>query len=201
VPERLEEVALRVGGERLFGEAAEDVDRAAHLIEMRMAGWARHDVLLEAGTVDRRQGLFEVVGDRILTNNAKSRGERESRTVPMSFLGDAELEPGAASVEADRFVPDGQRWAGYWASSPARFDEQPESRLLSSETVSLVRGLVEELPEAQKAVIAMRDVAGCSADEVCDVLGISEGNQRVLLHRARTKVRVALEQHLGDEAP
>ena len=79
-----------------------------------------------------------------------------------------------------------------------RFDEQPESRLLSSETLGVVRRVVEELPQAQKAVIAMRDLAGCSSEEVCRTLGISEGHQRVLLHRARTKVRVALEEHLGE---
>ena len=93
---------------------------------------------------------------RILTNTAKTRGERESRTTPVSFLSDSELEPGVRSVDPDRFLPDGDRWAGWWASSPLRFDEQPESRLLSSETLAIVRRVVEELPEAQKAVIAMR---------------------------------------------
>jgi RNA polymerase sigma-70 factor (ECF subfamily) len=72
--------------------------------------------------------------------------------------------------------------------------------LLSSETLSIVRQVVDGLPEAQKAVIAMRDLAGFSSEEVCESLGISEGNQRVLLHRARTKVRVALEEHLAESA-
>lgn len=149
--------------------------------------------------IDRFEGRssFKTWLFRILTNTAKTRGERESRTIPVSFLSDADLEPGAASVDPDRFLPEGERWAGWWASAPVRFDEQPESRLLSSETLAIVRQVVEELPEAQKAVIAMRDIAGFSSEEVCENLGISEGNQRVLLHRARTKVRIALEQHLG----
>ena len=137
---------------------------------------------------------------RILTNTAKTRGARESRSTPVSFLSGSDLESGATSVDPDRFLPDGGRWAGWWASSPMRFDEQPESRLLSSETLSIVRQVVDGLPEAQKAVIAMRDLAGFSSEEVCESLGISEGNQRVLLHRARTKVRVALEEHLGESA-
>lgn len=153
--------------------------------------------------IDRFEGRssFKTWLFRILTNIAKSRGEREARTVPVSFVSDADFEPGATSVDPQRFVPEGERWAGYWVSSPTRFDEQPESRLLSSETVTLVHRVVETLPDAQRAVIAMRDIAGCSSEEVCEALGISEGNQRVLLHRARTKVRVALEEHLGEDAP
>ena len=137
---------------------------------------------------------------RILTNTAKTRGARESRSTPVSFLSGSDLEPGATSVDPDRFLPDGDRWAGWWASSPIRFDEQPESRLSSSETLGIVRRVVAELPETQRAVIAMRDLAGFSSEEVCESLGISEGNQRVLLHRARTKVRVALEEHLAGSA-
>ena len=72
--------------------------------------------------------------------------------------------------------------------------------MLSSETLGIVRRVVAELPETQRAVIAMRDLAGFSSEEVCESLGITEGNQRVLLHRARTKVRVALEEHLGESA-
>ena len=136
---------------------------------------------------------------RILTNNAKSRGEREARSVPFSALARAELESSERSVEPERFLPEGERWTNHWISSPRRFDELPEARLLAGETMEITRSAIDELPEAQRAVITMRDVAGYSAEEVCEALEISEGNQRVLLHRARTKVRRALEQHLGDE--
>lgn len=136
---------------------------------------------------------------RILTNNAKSRGEREGRSVPFSALARAELDSSERSVEPERFLPEGERWANHWVSSPRRFDDLPEARLLADETMAVTRSAIDELPEAQRAVITMRDVAGYSSEDVCAELEISEGNQRVLLHRARTKVRQALEQHLDDE--
>jgi RNA polymerase sigma-70 factor (ECF subfamily) len=71
----------------------------------------------------------------------------------------------------------------------------PEERLTSLETVELVRAAIEQLPDAQRIVITMRDVAGLSSDEVCDALDVTAGNQRVLLHRARARVREALERH------
>lgn len=135
---------------------------------------------------------------RILTNNAKSRGDREGRSLPFSALARAELESSERSVEPEQFLPDSERWANHWISSPRRFDELPEDRLLSDETMGVARSTIDGLPEVQRAVIIMRDVAGYSAEEVCDALEISEVNQRVLLHRARTKVRRALEQHFED---
>jgi len=133
---------------------------------------------------------------RILTNTAKSRGEREGRSIPFSSLAPADLESGEPSVEPDRFLPDGERWANHWASSPRRFDELPEGKLLSRETMAVVQQAVESLPESQRAVITMRDIAGFGSEDVCDALGISEVNQRVLLHRARTRVRRALEDYV-----
>ena len=201
--------SLRAGDERAFMELVErygpsmlrvamlSVRRRAVAEEVVQDTWV--GVLNGIGRFEGRSS-FKTWLFRILTNTAKTRGERESRTTPVSFMSDSDLEPGAPSVDPDRFLPDGERWAGWWASSPIRFDEQPESRLLSSETLGVVRQVVEDLPDAQRAVIAMRDIAGCSSEEVCSTLGISEGNQRVLLHRARTKVRAALEEHLGEDA-
>jgi RNA polymerase sigma-70 factor (ECF subfamily) len=137
---------------------------------------------------------------RILTNTAKTRAEREGRSVPFSALASDDPEAGEPSVDPDRFLPEGERWANGWASSPRRFDDLPEGRLLSSETMALVQGVVETLPDAQRVVLTMRDIAGFAAEEVCETLGISEVNQRVLLHRARSKVRGALEEYLGPEA-
>jgi RNA polymerase sigma-70 factor (ECF subfamily) len=133
---------------------------------------------------------------RILTNIAKTRAEREGRSMPFSSLVDAELESGDASVDADRFLPEGDRWANHWASSPRRFDQMPEARLLSDETLALAQSVIEKLPKAQRAVITMRDIIGCSSEEVCEALDLSEVNQRVLLHRARSRVRAALEEYL-----
>jgi RNA polymerase sigma-70 factor (ECF subfamily) len=137
---------------------------------------------------------------RILTNVAKTRAEREGRTVPFSSLVPAELGSGESSVDPDRFLPDGDRWANHWASSPRRFDQLPEGRLLAGETLDLVQKVLEGLPEAQRAVVTMRDLVGFGSEEVCEALEVSEINQRVLLHRGRTKVREALEAYLAGEA-
>ena len=147
--------------------------------------------------IDRFEGRssFKTWLFRILTNTAKSRGEREGRSVPFSALARAELDSSELSVEPDRFLTDGERWANHWISSPRRFGDLPEERLLSDETMALARAAIDGLPEVQRAVITMRDIAGYSYDEVCVELELSEGNQRVLLHRARTRVRRALEQH------
>jgi RNA polymerase sigma-70 factor (ECF subfamily) len=132
---------------------------------------------------------------RILTNIAKTRGQREGRTVPFSAL----ERPGAvpeAAVDADRFRrPGDERWPGHWASRP---EPWPEDRLLAAETREVVERAIEQLPPAQRAVISLRDVEGWSAEEARNALGVSETNQRVLLHRARSKVRQALENYLAE---
>jgi RNA polymerase sigma-70 factor, ECF subfamily len=131
---------------------------------------------------------------RILVNIAITRGGREARTLPFSSLGAGDdAEP---SVDPDRFRPASEPYPGHWHSFPADWQALPEEELLGRETLALVKCAVEELPDSQRIVIAMRDIAGYSAEEVCDVLGLSAGNQRVLLHRARSYVRAALERHL-----
>jgi len=147
--------------------------------------------------IDRFEGRssFKTWLFRILTNTATTRAVREGRSIPFSALAGDELAGDEPAVDADRFLPHGDRWANHWSSSPLRFDDMPEGRLLSSETVAVARAAIEELPEVQRAVITMRDVAGFPSEEVCSELGLSEVNQRVLLHRARTKVRKALERH------
>jgi RNA polymerase sigma-70 factor, ECF subfamily len=130
---------------------------------------------------------------RILMNRAKTRGVRERRVVPFSSLADAE-EDDDATVDADRFVP---RGAGAWASEPARWSDLPEERLLARETLEVAQRAIDALPPNQRAVITLRDVEGWEADEVRDLLDLSDVNQRVLLHRARAKVRRALERELG----
>ncbi|HSD23325.1 MAG TPA: sigma-70 family RNA polymerase sigma factor [Solirubrobacterales bacterium] len=130
---------------------------------------------------------------RILVNTAMGRGGREARSVPFSSLGNEQDEP---AVEADRFRPPGAAFAGHWNAYPGDWSSLPEEALLGRETLDVAKQRIEELPDAQRAVITMRDIAGCSADEVCEVLDISAVNQRVLLHRARSKVRAGLERHL-----
>jgi RNA polymerase sigma-70 factor, ECF subfamily len=133
---------------------------------------------------------------RILTNRAITRAEREGRMLPFSSF---EEDDGPA-VDPSRFRPEGAQWAGGWKRFPASWDDLPEERLLARETLSLISEAIAELPERQHCVILMRDVEGWSADEVCEALEISEANQRVLLHRARSKVRRCLEAYLEPEA-
>jgi RNA polymerase sigma-70 factor (ECF subfamily) len=131
---------------------------------------------------------------RIVGNRAKSRAVRERRTAPFSSFGGP--EEGGPAVEPERFLAAGERWAGHWASPPRPWDDLPEDRLLSIETRAEVERAVEVLPPAQRAVITLRDVEGMTAAETCELLELTEGNQRVLLHRARSKVRRALEEYL-----
>ena len=135
---------------------------------------------------------------RILTNTAKTRGQREGRSVPFSSLG-GDDETDESPVDADRFIGDGHRWAGHWASAPRNPRDVPEERLLAGEATERISAAIEELPESQRAVITLRDVDGFDAEEAREILGISDGNQRVLLHRARAKVRAALEDYLNEK--
>jgi RNA polymerase sigma-70 factor, ECF subfamily len=137
---------------------------------------------------------------RIVSNRAKTRAVRERRTVPFSALAGADPEADEPLVDPDRFLPGGHRWAGHWASPPASWREVPEDLLLSRETMGEVERAVAALPATQQAVLVLRDVEGLSAAEACQLLGLTEGNQRVLLHRCRAKVRATLERYL-DGAP
>src|SRR3954470_433742 len=133
---------------------------------------------------------------RILINTAKTRGQRESRSIPFSAAA-SDDEP---AVDPDRFLDAGHRWAGAWMLGPGDW-QTPEEELLQRETRDAILQAIDQLPAAQRAVITMRDVEGFPADEVAEALGISDGNQRVLLHRARSRVRAAVEAHLGAIEP
>ncbi len=133
---------------------------------------------------------------RILTNTAKTRAQRERRSIPFASLGDVDDGP---AVEPDRFLPPGDPAVGAWASPPRSWDGLPEATLLSAETRSVIDAAIEQLPPTQREVIRLRDVEGFSSGEVRALLELSETNQRVLLHRARSKVRAALERYLSEE--
>jgi RNA polymerase sigma-70 factor, ECF subfamily len=134
---------------------------------------------------------------RIVANQARTRAVRERRTLPFSTL-DGPDQPDRPAVEPERFLPAGHRWAGHWASPPRSWAEVPEERLLSAETRAEVQRAVALLAPAQRAVVTLRDVEGLTAAETCELLGLTEGNQRVLLHRARSRVRRALEWYLDE---
>ncbi len=191
--------AILAGDERAFEEL---VDRySASLLRVAL-GYVRTRTAAEEAVQDTwigvLQGLPAFEGRsslrtwifRILVNQAITRGVRESRSVPFSSLGDDE-----AAVDPERFLP-----GGAWASPPQPLDGIPEDVLLSAEARSQVLEAIGELPPQQRQVITLRDVEGWSSAEVREALDLSESNQRVLLHRARSKVRTRLEEYLGGAA-
>ena len=134
---------------------------------------------------------------KILTNIAITHGVRESRSVPFSSLAEREAEEREVLVDPSRFFPaDHDRWPGRWALGPTRWDV-PEEGLLTGETRDCILRAIDQLPPAQRTVITLRDIEGWPPEEVCDALGVSDVNQRVLLHRARSKVRAAVEAYFG----
>ena len=139
------------------------------------------------GRATLRTWLFQVVANR-----ARTRLAREGRSVPFSSF-EAPGEGGEPAVDPDRFDD-----AGHWRSPPSAWaTEDPERLAQAKETRALLERAIAELPEAMRAVLVLRDVDGLETDEICNVLGISVSNQRVLLHRARARVRQALELHLA----
>lgn len=135
---------------------------------------------------------------RILLNVARSRARKESRTIPFSSLFDASTDASEPSVDADRFQPAGARWPDHWAAPPGQWHQNPELQAVSSETRAHVSAAIGTLPDNQREVITLRDIDGLTSLEVCNLLKISDTNQRVLLHRARGKVRKALETYVGE---
>jgi len=151
------------------------------------------------GALDRFEGRSSLKTwvFRILVNTAKTRAQREGRTIPFSALQDPARVPEAA-VEPERFLPDDDPLhPGGWAAPPHRL---PEERLLAAEAREQLAAAIDALPANQRAVISLRDVEGWSSEEVRNALDLSEVNQRVLLHRARARVRQALEDYFAEES-
>jgi RNA polymerase sigma-70 factor (ECF subfamily) len=132
----------------------------------------------------------------IVTNAATKRAARERRSVPFSSLTSGLGEP---EPDADRFFrADHPRWADCWSTIVRSWEDVPEEHLLGQEAVTVVQTAAASLPSPQRTVFMLRDVDGLSAVEVCNTLGLSDSNQRVLLHRARTRVRQALERYFDE---
>jgi RNA polymerase sigma-70 factor (ECF subfamily) len=136
---------------------------------------------------------------RILTNCAKTRAQREGRSIPFSSLEDSDTDHAEHAVDPDRFLPVDHRCPGGWVSFPGSWEEIPEERILSQETSACIHRAIEALPPNQREIITLRDIEGWTSEETCAFLGISEVNQRVLLHRARSKVRRILEEYFEEE--
>jgi len=133
----------------------------------------------------------------ILVNRARTRGVREGRSIPFSAVWDPDTDPDEPAVAPERFQMTGE--PGHWVSMPQNWSDLPEARLLGAETRAHVQAAIAALPPQQAEVITLRDVEGWTADEACAALAITETNQRVLLHRARSRVRQALESYLQHE--
>ena len=153
-------------------------------------------VITGIGRFERRSSLKTWI-HRIVLNIARTKGMREHRTVPFASLA-SEADSAEPAIDPARFQPAATPGVGHWASPPVPWDEEPETRLAAGETLDVVRRAVAELPAGQQMVITLRDLEGWPSGEVCNALDISETNQRVLLHRARAKVRTALEHHFEE---
>jgi len=135
---------------------------------------------------------------KILTNKAKTRALREKRTIPFSAF-DVRDQGDEPAVDAARFLPASHpQWPGHWASPLQPWSMGPEGTALDRETLAVVRRALEDLPRAQRIVVALRDVHGWPAADVCAVLDLSEANQRVLLHRGRSRLRAVVERYFSD---
>jgi RNA polymerase sigma-70 factor (ECF subfamily) len=203
--------ALRCGDEDAFSALVDAYGAAMHRVALTFVrSSAVADEVVQEAWLGALRGLDRFEGRsalktwllRIVANIARTHAVREARTVPFSSL---ELAREAAEHEpalpTDRFQGPDQQHPQRWVSFPTPWSTEPDSALLSAETRKLIADTIAGLPDGQRIVISLRDVEGWDSAEVCSVLELSETNQRVLLHRARSKVRAALEGYLTTEAP
>jgi RNA polymerase sigma-70 factor (ECF subfamily) len=198
---------LRAGDERAFAEL---VDAHARSMKRVARAHVSSDAVAEEVVQETWLGVLNGLGRfegrsslkhwifTILTNRAKTRGVAEHRTVPFAALAALEAEDRSHAVDPDRFLPaDHERAPHHWATPPRRWELSPEASVSHGEVLGVVRAAIATLPPVQRMVIVMRDLEGFASEEVCDLLELSQGNQRILLHRARSRVRGALEEHLA----
>jgi len=189
--------ALRAGDERAFHAL---FDRYHQVMRRTARGYVDSDAVAEeivqetwvaiVRGIDRFEGRSALLTwmFSILLRQAHSHHARERRSLPLSSLSsDAYGEDGCSP---DRFQKDDEAWPGHWATPPRPW-QKPERRLLSLEAREHLKGALAQLP-----VLALRDVDGAPAEEVCTMLGLSPENQRVLLHRGRSRLRAALEEYV-----
>jgi len=197
--------ALQRGDEQVFA-AAMDV-YSGSLLRLAMS-FVPSRAVAEEVVQETWMGVLEGIGRfegrssfktwlfRILTNRAKTRGTRERRYEPFGLAGSGSDGDDGPSLEDALFITEGSG-KGHWADPPQGWEaDTPERALLSKECRMAIEDAINGLPDHQRQVITLRDVEGVGADEVCNILSISETNQRVLLHRARTKVRAVLDPYV-----
>jgi RNA polymerase sigma-70 factor (ECF subfamily) len=192
---------LRAGDETAFMMLVDELGPSMHRVaRMYVSTDAVADDVVQEAWLGVVRGLNGFEGRsslrtwifRILVNTAKTRGQREGRSVPFSSLAGDDLD--APAFDPSAFEADGES-RGAWSTLPFDWRGMPEERAEATETMHVVGGAIAMLPPMQAEVIRLRDLLGWSSEEVRNALDISETNQRVLLHRARAKVRAALEDH------
>jgi RNA polymerase sigma-70 factor (ECF subfamily) len=194
--------ALRAGEESAFREVVADYHGAMiRLASFHVSSRAVAEEVVQETWLAVVKGLdgfegrssFKTWVFTILANQARSRGAREHRIVPFSSL---EGDEHTVGVPGERFQTSTDRWPGHWSEPPSPWTDVPAAALEGKETRTLIFDAIRSLPPQQREVMVLRDVEGWSAEAVCSALSLSEANQRVLLHRARGKVRAVLEQNL-----
>jgi RNA polymerase sigma-70 factor (ECF subfamily) len=194
--------ALQSGDEAAFARLVDDLSPGLlRMARLYVSTDAAAEEVVQETWVGVLRGLERFEGRaslktwiyRIMINVAKTRGVRDQRSIPFSSAFDASADAeGGEDLGPERFLPDDHdRWPRHWAIGPTPW---PDAALEAAESMRLIRETVDGLPASQREVITLRDIVGCSAEETCSALGLSETNQRVLLHRARTRLRAALER-------
>jgi RNA polymerase sigma-70 factor (ECF subfamily) len=195
---------LRAGDESAFAGLVEQYHGSlVRLARLYVSASAAEDVVQETwlallkgldgfeGRASLKTWLF-----RVLVNRARTRAVRDARSVPFSSLVDAEMDVFDPAASPDRFRGADDRWPGHWLIGPPK-QQLPEEELLGAELSANIQAAVAQLPPAQREVVTLRDIDGFSAEDVCELLALTDANQRVLLHRGRSKVRAALEQYIA----
>lgn len=199
--------ALRRGDENAFLALVERYHGALQRVAFSYVGsWALAEEAAQETWIGVMQGIDRFEGRaslktwifRILSNRARTLGTREARSISFADLTKLSDEVDQPPGDGGVFVPDGQPDAGWWLVHPAHWGSIPEEQFLAVETRALIDQVIAALPPTQRLVITLRDIEGWSAEEVRQLLVLSDANQRVLLHRARTKVRRALELHFAE---
>jgi RNA polymerase sigma-70 factor (ECF subfamily) len=198
---------LRAGDETAFMSLVEQLQPAMlRVARMYVSTTAVAEEVVQDAWLGVLRGLDSFEGRaslrtwifRILTNIAKTRGQREGRSLPFASLAGDDLD--APSVDPSRFDSPAGSPRGQWSTLPDDWTGIPEDRLIGHETVEIIGKAIAGLPAMQAEVIRLRDALGWSSEEVRNALDLTETNQRVLLHRARAKVRGALERYLSSGA-